>query len=106
MVNLRVVAPPELSDRAREILCATPSVVNIATFPGAATRPDGDLILCDVPREDASVIVAALRDLGIADDGAVVVSPVDTALSHRAECAPHALTPEPAPATVRKTRAA
>ncbi len=41
MVNIRVVAPPELTARAREVLCATPSVVNIATFRGAATRPEG-----------------------------------------------------------------
>jgi uncharacterized hydrophobic protein (TIGR00271 family) len=100
VVNVRVVAPPALTDRAREVLCATPSVLNIAVFPGAASRPDGDLILCDVPREDASVVVDALRDLGIADNGAIVVSPIDTTLSHRAEWAERAAAGAPADAVL------
>ena len=40
-----------------EILCGSPSVINVVHLEGAAQQPDGDLILCDVAREDASVII-------------------------------------------------
>ena len=65
MVHLRVVAPPAHADHAHDVLCRTDSVVNVIRMPDAASEPDGDVILCDVAREDASVVIADLHGLGI-----------------------------------------
>ncbi len=56
MVHLRIVVPAEKSERTLELLESTESVYNIVFLEGCARRPTGDLILCDVAREDASVV--------------------------------------------------
>ena len=59
-----------MSRVGRQLLAATPSVVDIAVFAGAATHPDGDLILCDVAREDGVLIsvatIPAAGNMGVA----------------------------------------
>ncbi len=42
------------------------------------------MILCDVAREDASVILGSLRELGIHQDGSIAIEMIDTALSDAA----------------------
>jgi uncharacterized hydrophobic protein (TIGR00271 family) len=78
MVHLRIVAPPDRADRVYEMLCDTASAIDVIRVPHAARRPDGDLIMCDVAREDASVIISDLRGLGIHRDGSISLSPTDT----------------------------
>jgi uncharacterized hydrophobic protein (TIGR00271 family) len=78
MVHLRIVAPPDRADRVHALLCATPSAIDVIRVEGASTRPDGDLVMCDVAPEDASVIIADLRELGIHRDGSISLSPTDT----------------------------
>src|ERR671920_679956 len=81
MVHLRIVAANATAARALELLEATPTVCNIIVLSGAARRPQGDVILCDVPREDASVVIADLRELGIHHEGAIALEPIDTEVS-------------------------
>ena len=57
MVHLRIVAPPDRADRVHALLCATPSAIDVIRVENASTRPDGDLVMCDVAPEDASVII-------------------------------------------------
>ena len=78
MVHLRIVAPPEPARKAHALLCATPSAIDVIHVPGVSQRPEGDLVMCDVAREDASVIVADLRDLEIDRLGSISLSAVDT----------------------------
>src|SRR5262245_7657203 len=77
MVHMRVVAPGEKAERVHGILCATASVINVVRVPGASTNPAGDLILCDLAREDASVIISRLRELGLQHDGSIAISSTD-----------------------------
>ncbi len=66
MIHLRIVAPEDVAHQALELLCAAPSVAE--RRPPARRRarsPDGDVILCDVAREDASVILGDLKELDI-----------------------------------------
>jgi hypothetical protein len=51
-----MVAPPALAVRVLAALEGKASVINVVHLPNAALRPDGDLILSDVAREDASVV--------------------------------------------------
>ena len=78
MVHLRIVAPPDRADRVHALLCESPSAIDVIRVPNASTRPAGDLIMCDVAREDASVLISDLKDLGIHHDGSISLSPTDT----------------------------
>jgi uncharacterized hydrophobic protein (TIGR00271 family) len=100
MVHLRLVVPPELSDRTLATLKGTPSVVNIVHVPGAAYRPSGDLVLADVAREDASVVLADLRTVGLEQLGSIALETVDTSLSESARRAERHAIGSPADAVV------
>src|SRR5215208_4403901 len=78
MVHLRIVAPPDRAEQVYAMLCDTASAIDVIRVPGASRRPDGDLIMCDVAREDASVIISDLRELGIHHDGSISISSTDT----------------------------
>lgn len=73
-----------------ERLSSTHAVIDIVHLPGVARRPDGDLILCDVAIEEASVVVSELRDLGIHRTGSISVDRVATSLSDHADRAERA----------------
>lgn len=100
MVHLRIVSPPDLTDRVLELLTRSDSVVNIVELRGAARRPDGDVILCDVAREDASVILADLKALGLHDRGSITLEQIDTVISKAAEEAERRAPGAPADAVV------
>ncbi|MTD43342.1 DUF389 domain-containing protein [Conexibacter sp. W3-3-2] len=85
MVHLRLVVPHGRVDDVLEVLECTPAVTSIIVLPGAARSPVGDVVLCDVAREDASVVLSDLRRLRIDEDGSIAVEIVDTALSRVAE---------------------
>ncbi len=87
MVHLRIVAPDDAARKALELLKASPAVVNVIHLPGFAQKPRGDVILCDVARRDAGVIVEDLRQLGIARDGSISMGFVETQLSDAADAA-------------------
>ena len=100
MIHLRIVAPPALAERVLAALERKSSVINVVHLPGAARRPSGDLILCDVAREDGSVVLAELRDLGLAEQGTIAIETIDTAISTAARAAERAAAGSPADAVV------
>ena len=83
-----------------ELLERSHSVCNVVYLPGAARRPEGDVILADVAREDASVILSDLKDLGVHEEGAISLEPIDTQISKRAERAVEHAPGSPADAVV------
>jgi uncharacterized hydrophobic protein (TIGR00271 family) len=85
VIHLRIVTPAELSEQALEILEGSGSVCNVALLAGASRMPPGDMILADVAREDASVVISELRELGIHHEGAISLDAVDTQISDRAD---------------------
>jgi uncharacterized hydrophobic protein (TIGR00271 family) len=100
MIHLRIVAAPDLASRVLHALSSRPSVINIVHLPGVARRPDGDLILCDVAREDASLVLAELRELGVDRTGTIALETIDTAISDAARLAERAAVGSPADAVV------
>ncbi len=90
MLHLRIVAPADRADRVMEVLCGSPAVLNVVRLRDAARKPSGDLILCDVAREDASLIIGDLKELEIPKVGSIAVETVDTALSAAADAAERA----------------
>jgi uncharacterized hydrophobic protein (TIGR00271 family) len=85
MLHLRIVSPRRRTERVLELLQHTDSVCNLVVMEGVARRPEGDLVLCDVPREDASVVIADLRGLGIHHEGSIAVEAIETELSDEME---------------------
>jgi uncharacterized hydrophobic protein (TIGR00271 family) len=100
VIHLRIVSPPEVADEVVDGLCSCASVIDVVHLPGVARHPDGDLISCDVAREDASVVLADLRRLGLEQSGSIALSFVDAALSDVAHAAEHAAAGSPADAVV------
>ena len=100
MVHLRIVAPSDTSEQALELLCAHGSVSNVIFLKDAARRPNGDVILCDVAREDASVILGDLRELDIPRVGSISLEYVDTQISDAAERAERSAPGAPSDAVI------
>jgi uncharacterized hydrophobic protein (TIGR00271 family) len=84
MIAVRLVVPSDLSGRVLDLLCEAPAVTSVAFFEGAAHKPPGDVILADVAREDASIIVSALKELGLAKRGTIALETIDSAISDEA----------------------
>jgi uncharacterized hydrophobic protein (TIGR00271 family) len=84
VVHLRIVAPDDVAGRALELLQSSDSVCNVVHLPGASTKPAGDLIIADVAREDASVILEDLTELDIPARGSISLAPIETQLSEGA----------------------
>ena len=100
MIHLRIVAPQDVAHQALELLCAAPSVINVVHLHGASMKPDGDVILCDITREEASVIISDLKELEIPRVGSIAVEHVDTAISDAADAAERAAPGLPSDAVV------
>jgi uncharacterized hydrophobic protein (TIGR00271 family) len=100
MVHLRIVIPNYQAQHVLDLLSATPSVCNVVYLPRAAYKPEGDVILCDVAREDASVILGDLRELNVHKEGSIAMETVDTAVSDAAAEAAEAAAGTPSDAVV------
>ena len=100
MVHLRVIAPPEQAEQAYEVLKRNPLACHLVYLRGVAHAPEGDMLLVDVPREEASVIVGDLKALGIPEVGSISIEPIEVQLSQLAEEAEHRAPGAPADAVV------
>lgn len=100
MVHLRIVVPNHQAEHALDLLRNTASVCNLIYLERAAQRPEGDVILCDVAREDASVIVSDLKELEIDREGSIAMEEVDSQVSDAARRAERAARGMPADAVV------
>jgi uncharacterized hydrophobic protein (TIGR00271 family) len=90
MVHLRIVVPSAQSEKALDLLEAARSTSNLVFLAGAARQPRGDVILCDVAREDASVIIEDLKELGIGREGSIALEQIDSQISAAADRAERA----------------
>ncbi len=100
MTHLRIVVPNDLAERTLKMLCAAPDVASVIHLPGAAQKPKGDVILCDVAREDASVIISTLKELRVHERGTIAIEEVDGSVSEAAEKAEKAAPGLPSDAVV------
>src|SRR5690348_7065516 len=100
MVHMRIVVPSYQSEHVLELLEHTPSAFNVILLSGAARKPEGDVILCDVAREDASVIVSDLRELDVDTEGSIAIEQIDSMISAIAHQAEQAAAGQPGDAVV------
>jgi len=85
MLLLRIVAPSESAPTVLAYLEGL-DVSDLIHFPGASVRPRGDLIQCVVGSDLASVIVSALRELGISERGSITIDRLDASIGRIDEC--------------------
>jgi hypothetical protein len=100
MIHLRIVAPTDVVLQALELLLGAPSVLNVVHLHAASQKPDGGVILCDVAREDASVIISDLKELDIHIRGSIAVEHIDTSITAAAVAAEKAAPGLPSDAVV------
>jgi uncharacterized hydrophobic protein (TIGR00271 family) len=100
MVHLRIVVPEDRCQKVLDLLEAAPSASNLVFFAGAARQPRGDVVLCDIAREEASVLIEDLKELGIARDGSIALEQIDSQLSDAADRAEKAARGMPSDAVV------
>jgi uncharacterized hydrophobic protein (TIGR00271 family) len=65
-----------------------------------AKRPEGDVILCDITREEASVVISDLRELNIDHEGSISMELIDSQVSDAAIAAEKATAGLPSDAVV------
>jgi uncharacterized hydrophobic protein (TIGR00271 family) len=100
MIHLRIIAPTYECENVLDLLKASPSVTNLIFLPGAAHKPEGNVILCDVAREDASVIIGDLKELNIHHEGSIAIEKIDSQISDVADAAEKAASGAPSDAVV------
>jgi uncharacterized hydrophobic protein (TIGR00271 family) len=81
MVHMRIVVPAYQSEHVLDLLENSPGACNVIYLERAARKPQGDVILCDIAAEDASVIVSDLRELDVDKEGSIAIEHIDSAVS-------------------------
>ena len=100
IVHLRVVVPSENASDVAASLEGSAVVVNVIRLKGASVKPPGDLLLCDVAREEVSVVVEELRRLDVDDRGSISIDTIDTTISRAAMGASDAAPGSPSDAVI------
>jgi uncharacterized hydrophobic protein (TIGR00271 family) len=100
MVHLRIVVPEDRCAKVLDLFEAAPSASNLIFLAGAARQPRGDVVLCDIAREEASVLIEDLKEMGIARDGSISLEQIDSQLSDAADRAERAARGAPSDAVV------
>jgi uncharacterized hydrophobic protein (TIGR00271 family) len=100
MVHLRIVVPQDRCGKVLDLLEAAPSAANLVFLAGVARQPRGDVVLCDIAREEASVLIEDLKELGVARDGSISLEQIDSQLSDAADRAERAARGKPSDAVV------
>jgi uncharacterized hydrophobic protein (TIGR00271 family) len=100
MVHLRIVVPADRCGKVLDLLETAPSTTNLVFLAGAARQPKGDVVLCDIAREDASVLINDLKELGVARDGSISLEQIDSQVSDAADQAERATYGKPSNAVV------
>jgi uncharacterized hydrophobic protein (TIGR00271 family) len=90
MLHMRLRVPDRLRDTVMKTLIDDSTVTNVAVVEGAYVRPPGALILADVARESAQALLASLRKMGLAHEGAIALNEGETIMSDAATAAEQA----------------
>ena len=82
MLQTRIVMPSGLTNAVLDVLAQQPGATNVLTFPSAARKPVGDLVIVDLARECTDSVVGSLRELGVLESGSLGLVAIDTALGN------------------------
>jgi uncharacterized hydrophobic protein (TIGR00271 family) len=85
-----LIVPTHLAPAVLELLKDAPEVTNVWHMPGAASKPEGDVVSCDVAKEEGTSILRDLRELGLEKSGSIAMESVDVSISNVARDAERA----------------
>ena len=88
LLQLRVTVPADRTAQVRDLFAGDPGTAHLSVLPGVSVLPTGDLVIAEVARESADALIDALKQLGVDEDGGIVLVSVDAAVpssAHRAE---------------------
>lgn len=85
VLHFQLVVPAQQCDALIDELQGDAAITNLALFSDASLEPAGDLVLCDVAREEASRLLDRLRELGIDEWGSVTVQAIESTFSRSAQ---------------------
>ncbi|HEY0951781.1 DUF389 domain-containing protein [Nocardioides sp.] len=74
LVHLRLTVPGDLSAPVRTLLLEHACTTNVTVTEGACLQPAGDLVECDVAREQTEQLLQGLEALGLAESGGIVIT--------------------------------
>jgi uncharacterized hydrophobic protein (TIGR00271 family) len=100
VLHLRVISPTEQTEAVRKLLLDERGATHVATLPGAAIQPPGDIVEADIAREAADEVLERLRELGVDCTGGITLESVDIALSDAATAAEEAAPGDPNDAVI------
>jgi uncharacterized hydrophobic protein (TIGR00271 family) len=84
LLQLRVTVPADRTVQVRDLFTGDPGTAHLSVLPGVSVTPPGDLVIAEVARESADALIDALKDLGVDEDGGIVMVSVDAAVSSAA----------------------
>jgi uncharacterized hydrophobic protein (TIGR00271 family) len=90
VIHLRLIIPTDLAPSVIEMLKESPEVTNVWHMPGVASKPEGDVVSCDVAKEEGTSILRELRELGLEKSGSIAMESVDASISNVARDAERA----------------
>jgi uncharacterized hydrophobic protein (TIGR00271 family) len=73
LVHLRLTVPDDLTGRVSELLIRHECTTNVTIQTGVVSKPKGDLVECDVAREEAGSLLRMLEELELDERGAIVI---------------------------------
>jgi uncharacterized hydrophobic protein (TIGR00271 family) len=85
VLHVRVISPPDATDAVVDLFDTATGVTNVVVMRGAARRPAGDLIMCDLAREAANTLIADLRRLGLYESGSITLENLEVAIARGAD---------------------
>jgi uncharacterized hydrophobic protein (TIGR00271 family) len=84
VTNLRLIVPAAVVEKVLAFLRTNEAVANVIHLPGAGVQPAGDVVVCDVAREEVSAVVEKLSGLGLDREGSIAIARIDASLSEGA----------------------
>jgi uncharacterized hydrophobic protein (TIGR00271 family) len=73
LVHLRLTVPDDLTERVSELLIRHECTTNVTIQAGVVSKPEGDLVECDVAHEEAGALLRMLEELELDERGAIVI---------------------------------
>lgn len=78
LVHLRLTVPSSLTSDVRRLLLEDGCGTNVVLHSGASLEPEGDLLECDVARESVNELLGQLDEIGVGEQGGILVSTPDS----------------------------
>jgi uncharacterized hydrophobic protein (TIGR00271 family) len=73
LVHLRLTVPDDLTERVSDLLLRHDCTTNVTVQAGVVGKPRGDLVECDVAREEAGALLRTLDELELDQRGAILI---------------------------------